>query len=342
MKISTSMPRAARCGSLDDVDVHAAGVAGAGLVQRRGVHRQHRDAARSHGARTCGTWADLGVTDGTPPPSSGHVCPPKQPKASAGCRADFPRPWTRPPPHPDAHGSRHRCQQRHRRRDRPPARRSGLHVCAAARRRSGGSAAEDPGVRASALDVTDTAQVEAWPKRVGPRLDLLVNNAGGAFGCDPSSRRTPTTGARFRGQRARAGRGDQGAGAGAGRERCRVILNSGPPPDGSPTREAVGTPRPSTAPRWSPRRCGSSSTTAGPGRRDRAGHGRTDEFALVRFAGDPEKADAIYAGVRPAERRRRRRRHHLDGDPPAHVNIDELVIRPRAQAAQHKVHRIQD
>ena len=24
---------------------------------------------------------------------------------------------------------------------------------------------------------------------------------------------------------------------------------------------------------------------------------------------------------------------------PPHVNIDELVIRPRAQAAQHKVHR---
>jgi NADP-dependent 3-hydroxy acid dehydrogenase YdfG len=24
---------------------------------------------------------------------------------------------------------------------------------------------------------------------------------------------------------------------------------------------------------------------------------------------------------------------------PSHVNIDELVIKPRAQAAQHKVHR---
>ena len=24
----------------------------------------------------------------------------------------------------------------------------------------------------------------------------------------------------------------------------------------------------------------------------------------------------------------------------AHVNVDELVIRPRAQAAQHKVHRV--
>jgi hypothetical protein len=25
---------------------------------------------------------------------------------------------------------------------------------------------------------------------------------------------------------------------------------------------------------------------------------------------------------------------------PPHVNIDELVMRPRAQAAQHKVHRV--
>jgi hypothetical protein len=25
---------------------------------------------------------------------------------------------------------------------------------------------------------------------------------------------------------------------------------------------------------------------------------------------------------------------------PAHVSIDELVIRPKAQAAQHKVHRV--
>ena len=32
-------------GDLDDVDVHAAGVAGAGLVQRRGVHRQRRHPA---------------------------------------------------------------------------------------------------------------------------------------------------------------------------------------------------------------------------------------------------------------------------------------------------------
>ena len=39
VKISTSTPRCGQApGELDDVDVHAAGVAGARLVERRGVH----------------------------------------------------------------------------------------------------------------------------------------------------------------------------------------------------------------------------------------------------------------------------------------------------------------
>jgi NADP-dependent 3-hydroxy acid dehydrogenase YdfG len=68
---------------------------------------------------------------------------------------------------------------------------------------------------------------------------------------------------------------------------------------------------------------------------------RTEEFSLVRFGGDAERAAAVYAGV---------------PDPlvaediadiiswvvsrPHHVNIDRLVVRPLAQAAQHKVHRV--
>ena len=42
---------------------------------------------------------------------------------------------------------------------------------------------------------------------------------------------------------------------------------------------------------------------------------------------------------RAADRRRRGRHGRLGGHPPAHVNVDLLVLRPRAQAAQHKVHR---
>ncbi|MDI5966689.1 SDR family NAD(P)-dependent oxidoreductase [Streptantibioticus silvisoli] len=67
---------------------------------------------------------------------------------------------------------------------------------------------------------------------------------------------------------------------------------------------------------------------------------RTDEFALNRFGGDESRAAAVYQGVAEP----------LTADDvadtiawavtrPSHVNIDLLVVRPRAQAAQHKVHR---
>lgn len=68
---------------------------------------------------------------------------------------------------------------------------------------------------------------------------------------------------------------------------------------------------------------------------------KTDEFSLVRFDGDAERAEAVYAGVPDP----------LVADDvadciawcatrPHHVNVDRLVVRPLAQAAQHKVHRV--
>ena len=67
----------------------------------------------------------------------------------------------------------------------------------------------------------------------------------------------------------------------------------------------------------------------------------TEEFSLTRFGGDQARADAVYAGVPDP----------LVADDiadaigwmatrPAHVNVDRLVIRPRAQAANHKVFRV--
>jgi NADP-dependent 3-hydroxy acid dehydrogenase YdfG len=69
---------------------------------------------------------------------------------------------------------------------------------------------------------------------------------------------------------------------------------------------------------------------------------KTDEFALNRFRGDADKAAAVYAGVAEP----------LTADDvadavtwavtrPDHFNVDLMVIRPRAQAAQHKVYREQ-
>lgn len=63
------------------------------------------------------------------------------------------------------------------------------------------------------------------------------------------------------------------------------------------------------------------------------------EFSMVRFDGDAERAKAVYRGMDP-----------LTGDDvaecvvfaatrPAHVNIDEIVVRPRDQATAQIVHR---
>ncbi|TDC02408.1 SDR family NAD(P)-dependent oxidoreductase [Nonomuraea longispora] len=70
---------------------------------------------------------------------------------------------------------------------------------------------------------------------------------------------------------------------------------------------------------------------------------RSEGFAVTRFRGDEEAAARVYEGV-PGP---------LTSDDvaeaiawavtrPAHVNIDRLVIRPRAQAAQHRIHRVSD
>ena len=67
---------------------------------------------------------------------------------------------------------------------------------------------------------------------------------------------------------------------------------------------------------------------------------RTEEFSLNRFGGDQAKADAIYAGVaEPLVAEDVADAICWMVTRPPHVNIDELVMRPRAQAAQHKVHR---
>jgi NADP-dependent 3-hydroxy acid dehydrogenase YdfG len=68
---------------------------------------------------------------------------------------------------------------------------------------------------------------------------------------------------------------------------------------------------------------------------------RTAEFAVNRYRGDADKAAAVYAGVAEPL---------TDADVadavvwsvtrPPHFNVDLMVIRPRAQAAQYKVHRV--
>ncbi|MBW4703434.1 MULTISPECIES: SDR family oxidoreductase [unclassified Micromonospora] len=68
---------------------------------------------------------------------------------------------------------------------------------------------------------------------------------------------------------------------------------------------------------------------------------RTDEFSLNRFGGDAGKADATYAGVaQPLVAEDVAECIAWCATLPHHVNVDRLVVRPLAQAAQHKVHRV--
>lgn len=69
---------------------------------------------------------------------------------------------------------------------------------------------------------------------------------------------------------------------------------------------------------------------------------KTDEFALTRFSGDKEKAAKIYAGVeKPLTDHDVAEAIRWSVMLPDHFNIDSMTIRPVAQAAQHKVHRVQ-
>ena len=70
---------------------------------------------------------------------------------------------------------------------------------------------------------------------------------------------------------------------------------------------------------------------------------RTDEFSLIRFGGDEEKAEAIYAGVaEPLTADDIADASTVRGTRPAPGNNDERVIRPRAPASQPQGHRVLD
>ncbi|MEX0426848.1 SDR family NAD(P)-dependent oxidoreductase [Nocardioides sp. DS6] len=220
----------------------------------------------------------------------------------------------------------------------------GYHVFLAARRADRIEAlAAEIGGTAVVTDVTDAASVAALAEKVGPALDVLVNNAGGAFGSTPVAEADSDEWKRMYDVNV------------VGTMQVTRALLPALVASGAGAIVNVG----STAGRVS-YEGGAGYNAAKHGVRALTGALRlelfdqpvrvmeiapgmvhTEEFSLVRFEGDQAKADAVYAGV---------------PDPlvaediadaigwmvtrPAHVNIDELVIRPRAQAAQHKVHRV--
>jgi NADP-dependent 3-hydroxy acid dehydrogenase YdfG len=63
------------------------------------------------------------------------------------------------------------------------------------------------------------------------------------------------------------------------------------------------------------------------------------EFSLVRFGGDEERARAVYEGLDPLTPEDVADCVVWAVTRPAHVNVDEIVVRPRDQATTTAFHR---
>ena len=199
--------------------------------------------------------------------------------------------------------------------------------------------AEPLDARYARLDVTDPASVESFCAALD-RVDLLVNNAGNAFGAESVAAADETKWTAMfelnvlgvlRMTRALLPRllasGDGlvvnvgsiagfevypgGAGYSASKHALRALTRT-------LRLELLGQPI--------------RVTDIAPGMAQ-------TEFALVRFDGDAERARKLYAGMTPLVAEDIAEAISWVATRPAHVNIDELVIRPRDQASATLVHR---
>jgi NADP-dependent 3-hydroxy acid dehydrogenase YdfG len=218
----------------------------------------------------------------------------------------------------------------------------GFDVVIAARREDRlGDLAPEIGGRAVRLDVTDDASVAALAEGLD-RCDVLVNVAGGAFGMDPVE-----SGAIADWQRMF----DVNV---LGTLRVTQALLPLLVADGGGTIVNVTSTAASinyeggggySAAKHAEHALTETLRLELSGRPVRVveiapGMVRTDEFSTNRFGGDAEAAAAIYAGVdRPLTAEDIAACIALTVELPRHVNIDLLVVRPVAQAAQHKVFR---
>ncbi len=63
------------------------------------------------------------------------------------------------------------------------------------------------------------------------------------------------------------------------------------------------------------------------------------EFSLVRFEGDTERADDVYRGLTPLTADDVADVIAFAATRPSHVNLDQIVLKPRAQASATRAHR---
>lgn len=220
---------------------------------------------------------------------------------------------------------------------------AGYRVLCAARRLDRITAlADEIGGTAVACDVTSDADVAELAQAVGGSLDVLVNNAGGAFGLEPVANADVSAWEQMYSVNV------------VGTTRVtKALLPALVAAEGIivfVTSTAADLPYEGGA-----GYCGAKAAermVAGALRLELfdqpvriteicPGMVRTDEFSLTRFGGDQSRADAVYAGVpEPLVAEDVAEAITWMATRPTHVNIDRVTIRPRAQAAQHKVHRL--
>ncbi|MEV4097195.1 SDR family oxidoreductase [Streptosporangium saharense] len=220
----------------------------------------------------------------------------------------------------------------------------GFDVVAAARRRDrlDKLAAEVPGIRAVSLDITSQESVDALAASLD-RCDVLVNNAGGAIGLEPVAAGNVDDWQRMYDTNVLGSLRVTKAllpllvASGDG---VLVMLTS---VAGLVSYEGGGGYNAAKHAQTAMTEVLRLELCGEPVRVVEVAPGmvHTEEFSLNRFHGDSAAADRVYQGV-PGP---------LTADDvadaiawcvtrPAHVNVDRLVIRPRAQAAQHKIHRV--
>ncbi len=227
---------------------------------------------------------------------------------------------------------------------------AGCHVVLGARRLDRLQQVAESAVAAGAasahphvLDVASTESVETfatWLSEVTPAVDVLINNAGGAHGLDPVATARDTdveamVQSNFIGlirvTRALLPRIPHHAGAwilNVGSIAGHAAYEGGAAYCGVKAGERSIT----QALRLELNGTGIRVGSIDPGMAE-------TEFSSVRFKGDDTRAAKVYAGVHPLQAQDVAEAMVWMASRPAHVCIDEMVIKPTDQAAFHKVYR---
>ena len=200
-------------------------------------------------------------------------------------------------------------------------------------------AAELPGARALPLDVTDASSVESFCGQV-PSCRVLVNNAGGALGLEPIAEADEEKWREMWESNVlgtlRMTRGLLGkliaSGDGLVVNVCSVAAFE-PYPGGAGYNAAKAAERALTD-------VLRMELLGRPVRVTEIDPGMVEtDFSLVRFGGDEARAKAVYEGVVPLTAGDIADCIAFVATRPSHVDIDQLVVRPRDQARVNLVHR---